>query len=132
MEDAPHIPNQTNFSYEKPLFEKPSEFQPEVDESAPKKPWFRTRKGIVILVVGVLVVLFLLIAVLAIFAPEDMTPGQETPLVTPSPQVVLSPTQQRIKDLQEELEAADPAKQEFPFPPVDMEMKLPDPNQRNN
>lgn len=131
MQEVTSPVNQTHFSYEEPLFEQPPVLPSEADETIPPTVWYRTRKGMLLIAGGVIIGLLLLLSVLVYLAPKN--PGVDSDLFAPvpSPSPSLTPNQVKIMELGTELDAADPAKQEFPFPPVMMDITLPDPNKRN-
>lgn len=119
--------NQTQFSYEKPLFEAPPPLpvQPDVISI----PWYKQPKYW--LLFGVAVVILLLVALTLLSRPQVSTqqPTEEV-MASPSPTAV-GPLEARINQLRTDLQAADPSKQDLPFPPVDMKLQLSTPKVTN-
>lgn len=130
QEELP-LTDQTRFTFEKPLFEDAAVVSAAEPAAEMKRPWFKTKKGLAILLSCVVFCILLLVATVFLTRQSDtVVPDQIQVQTLPSPS--LTPNQQKISDLREELEEADPAKQEFPFPPVSMEIVLPDLTKPNN
>lgn len=115
--------NQTQFSFEEPIFEDTAVYAEEkpVEDAAPKPK--KSKKIVVIAIVGgIVLILGLLILIIV-----SMRNGVEE-IVETEPEVIvpqeLSPLQKRIEDARELLELADPSKQDLAFPPVNMEIRL--------
>jgi len=119
--------NQTSFGLEKPLFEEPPFFAKpalSVNEAEEPKPKNTRQKWLIIGGITIVALLALLLGVLMLFR----TPGTGlsdtfnfNPIIENSPP---SEMQLRVKSLQEELTEADPAKRDYPFPPIDMDIRL--------
>lgn len=119
--------NQTGFSSEEPMYEQPPVV---IDPNAPivtaKQPWFKSRKTLLLITAGVVGLLLILLLLAA-------TMRRQTPLIPsdafshPSPSPVLSPEEQKVTDLKNELNAADPTKQELTYPPVLSNISIPSP-----
>ncbi len=118
--------DQTGFASEEALFLDQSL---PVDPDAPVlsvKPWWK-RPAVILGVIGlVIIVIVLMLAIL-------LQPRQQKQVFEPSPTpkaaANLDPLQQYILTLQYKLQAADPANQELPFPPVLMDLPLDPPGQ---
>lgn len=114
--------NQTLFNEERPLSQ--DIYIPPEEIVVEAKPTFiKTRKG-KLLIAGVAVVGVLSILLLLLLPRNRVAPTVEP---TPSPSsapITGSAMQQRIDDLEAELQAADPADAILPFPAVDMELEL--------
>lgn len=115
--------NQTEFSSVEPLFERP----PVDPKTLEVKPAPKSQK-VLMAVIGAVIVVFILIIILVIvMSRREMLPDiLPEPSATPSTQ--LDPLRQQVHDLRAELEAADPTKQDLPFPPVNLDIFL-DPQQ---
>lgn len=128
-EELETLTNQTTFAEEKTMFpdtRPPVAAKP--DPNAPTSPVKDKRKMYAIVgSVGVLLLVLIVTAVLmSRRTPQvvDNTGIKYTP-----PTAKTSELQQRVKELQADLDAADPAKVDLPFPPVDLELSL-DPPKR--
>lgn len=120
--------NQTQFTFEEPLFEAPPSLPKEPD--APLKAWYKRPQTLIIL--GVSTLGLLLFALYVASRPQQQSGNEILNLqASPSP-TALSPLEQRVNQLKTELQAADPSKQELPFPPVDMELELASPKSTKN
>lgn len=120
--------NQTQFSYEKPLFEQPTSViaEPEVEAVVlpEKKPWYKKPKMLLMIVGAVFLVLLVSLVIILRSVPRNMQTIEPSP--TPSSVSQSGPFEYKIKALQEELQNADPAKQDLTFPLVNMEIMIPD------
>lgn len=122
--DPPLTTDQTEFTFAEPLFESPPTLS-EKKDGPPQKPWYRKPK--IVLVVALLALLAFLIVATMVAQPADpMLEGTPTPTPSALPRE-LSALEQRIQEAMTQLQAADPTKQEFPFPPVDMELNVSSP-----
>lgn len=126
-----HVDSQSAFSAQEPLYQQvqsvpASEQQAEAEQATQPqepdtRPFFRKKK-FVVLAIGIPLAIILLLLVLVML--QGRAGNQEgevapSPSATPSSQIDRGPLQQRIDRVQEELKAADPTKQVYPFPPVD-------------
>lgn len=114
--------NQTQFSFEEPIFENQASYSEEkpIDENLDKKKG--KKKRLILLGIGIFIVLLSLIILLA-----RNGNGMIEEIIEPPMQEVpreLSPLQLRIEDARELLELADPSKQDLAFPPVDLNLRL--------
>jgi hypothetical protein len=113
--------NQTQFSIEEPILETP---QPEIDPTAvqPKKK----TKPIVYIIIGVVVLLITIIILAALNRPEEVV--EELTIEEPTPTLVqeLSPIEKKLQVAVDKLEKANPTTEQYPFPPVDMELRIDD------
>ena len=120
--------NQTQFSFEEPIFENKAVYMDDKPpEDLDKEPKNKKKTFIIVGVVGfIIIILFLVIA-------QSMTkkngileePEEDVAVVTKE----LGPLQKRIDDARELLDLADPTKQDLAFPPIDMKIRL-DPKER--
>ncbi len=116
--------NQTQFFEEGPLLQPESSLIPPEVAPIPETPWY---KKPVVVIVGLLVLLMaLLLAAALILRPREMMSDILQTEPSPSPVTQSDPLQAKVKALQKELLDADPAKQELPFPAVNLELKIPD------
>ena len=118
--------DQTQFVAEEPLFEQPVKLTaPHVskpENSEPKKP---SKKRVFMLVTMGLFFFLLLLIVIAAAMRRQTSPLDEGEVIEEEQQEkMIDPFRQRIKDLGAELKAADPTKDDLPFPPVDMDIRL--------
>ncbi len=117
------LSNQTQFAQEEPLFEvqKAVQSQPTYDEvtDSKKKPKLLIIGG------GVFaLVLVLILALVLLSKPKRIEVTKEVE-ASPSPKNTINhPLQQRVTNLQQELDLADPSEQSLVFPPVDMTITL--------
>lgn len=130
MEENSQVVNQTHFSFEEPLFEQPPSIINEEEKPVETPQLWYKKKLILAAIASGLLLILLLLGLAAYFSPQSQHLREDLLEVQPSPVPELTPNQIKIKELQTELETADPARQEFPFPPVLMEITLPDPNRR--
>jgi len=118
--------NQTQFSIEEPIFENQAVYQEEKPEQELQKPKSKKTLVIIISVIGfILIVLGLLIV-------TRMRNGNgivAEPELEPTVKKELGPLEKRIQDARDLLDIADPAKEDFAFPPVDLLIRL-DPKER--
>lgn len=119
--------NQTQFSFEEPIFENETVYREDKPEDLEQKPKSRKKLFIIIGVVGFIFIILLLVLVIAMRGRgSTQEVGEDiSPVVTKE----LGPIQQRIEDSRELLDIADPAKQDLAFPPVDLELRL-DPKEK--
>jgi hypothetical protein len=113
--------NQTQFSFEEPIFENQAVYQEKLPTDEVKKSKNKNLLIIITSVAGVVVIL------LGLFIAIGMKNGNGF-LVEPEPELIvpkeLSPLEQRIQDARDLLDIADPAKQDLAFPPVDLQIRL--------
>lgn len=119
--------NQTQFSFEEPIFENETVYREDKPEDLEQKPKSRKKLFIIIGVIGFIFIILLLVLVMAMRGRgSTQEVGEDTnPVVAKE----LGPIQQRIEDSRELLDIADPAKQDLAFPPVDLELRL-DPKEK--
>lgn len=123
MHNQNNIPlNQTQFSFEEPIFEDPTIYQEEkpVVEEVPKK----SRKKLY-LIIGIGAFALLLILILFILIRMRGGTQEDDPLrrdpVAPED---LGPLEQRIEESRQLLEDADPTKQDLSYPPINFSLRL--------
>lgn len=119
--------NQTQFSFEEPIFENETVYREDKPEDLEQKPKSRKKLFIIIGVIGFIFIILLLVLVMAMRGRGSTQEVDEdtNPVVAKE----LGPIQQRIEDSRELLDIADPAKQDLAFPPVDLELRL-DPKEK--
>ena len=117
--------NQTQFSFEEPIFENQAVYAEEKPEDT--KPQSKKKLFVVFGVIGFFVLLLLLIIVVRMSRNGQIEEIIDEPDTQVSQE--LGPLEQRIKDARELLNLADPAKQDLAFPPIDMDLRL-DPKER--
>lgn len=109
--------DQTVFASQEPIYQDVAmpELPGEKKMAEPKKtpPRFIV---IVLCAVGAIMTLLVLLLLLVPRSPMNILKTQASP--SPSPQAELTEQQQRVKELSDELKAADPKKLDLPFPPV--------------
>ena len=116
--------NQTQFSQEEPLFQAPSvPIDPNLD---PLAETLGTKKSKMPLIIGgALFVFVLLIGVLVLMRQKPVLEVVAEPTPIPSPVLAADdPLKLRVKNLQMELDEADPTSQTLVFPPIDMALTL--------
>lgn len=114
--------NQTQFSSEEPLFEKPplEPLDPNAVQTKKPKPLFIFLGIFTVVLVGILIFA-------ALNKPQSVV--EEEPELTPTPKVTKerSPIEQKLEVAVEKLEKANPTTENFPFPPVNMELRIDEP-----
>lgn len=119
--------NQTQFSFEEPIFEDQAVYMGETPEEKEVKP--KSKRNLIFIgIVGF--ILFLLLIVVLLFASrnnktDEVIEDENIVVVTKE----MGPLQKRIEDARELLDTADPTKQDLSFPPLDMDIRL-DPKTR--
>lgn len=133
--------DQTQFSSQEPLMEgetalapKPAEnmaFAQEADDEARKKEAMKKaagrKKKLLLIVIGAVVIMVGMIIVLLLMRGRSRGPQQgNTPagIEDMNDTGEVDPLLQEVKNLQGDLEVADPTANSVPFPPVDMELRL--------
>ena len=121
--------NQTQFSFEEPIFE---DAQVYADETQPKEvqPPVNNKKKKILIIAGIVGFLFILLLLLLVVvrARKAVTPTDD-PVKQVEETKNDDPIQDRIDDARDLLEEADPTKQDLSFPPVDMDLRL-DPKEK--
>ncbi|MBU0974907.1 hypothetical protein KKD03_04370 [Patescibacteria group bacterium] len=114
--------NQTEFSYEEPIFSglnvdlpvEPKQVEPLTNKSKKKK----------LIIIGAVVfflAIILLIVIIKSKKPQVEIVGEEEfEIITRD----LGPFEERIRNARIDLEIADPSNQDLTFPPVDMELRI--------
>lgn len=113
--------SQTQFAVEEPFFEKPPQEPIDPASIPPEKP----KTLYLILGAGAFIVVILILAVINRPQPVEDTEVKITP--TPTLQPELNPIQQKLQTAIEKLEQANPTTETLPFPPVNMELRIDDP-----
>lgn len=119
--------NQTQFSFEEPIFENSAVYAEEKPVEEPTEKPQNKKKIIGIAVVGVVLILIAIIAIISSMRnkTEEVIETEPEAVVTKE----LGPLQKRIEDARELLDLADPSKQDLAFPPVNMGIRL-DPKEK--
>lgn len=119
--------DQTDFMIQTPFSDEQDQYWIEEGQSRIKieKPFFKTRKGIIVIVFSFVFLLILFIGLIILFSSrsEDVRP-QPIAEPTPIPVEELSPLQLQIQRLREQLKEADPTKRDTPFPQVDLDIRI--------
>lgn len=112
--------DQTQFIAEEPLYEKPVPVANPQQSEQPSKP--KSRLPLFIGAGAVVVLLMIIALALAARRQPIAQPGEETSSEQVSP--AMGPFKQQLSELNQQLQAADPTKEDLPFPPVDMHITL--------
>jgi cell division protein FtsL len=119
--------DQTEFTQQAPVFGSESESWWEEAKSRikPEKKFIQTPKGKIILFSGLAFLLIIILLVIILWIKQTVQKG-DLPQINDQKvaEQDLSPLQQQIIDLRQQLKAADPAKKDTPFPQVDLEMRI--------
>lgn len=115
--------NQTQFAQEEPIYEAPVAVP--VDPQAEAEPKSKNPLKWVLIGVGAFLGLIIIVAIVVkLVAPGSIAPQSSPDSPSDMPTQVLSGFEQRLSELNQELEAADPSKDTLPFPPVKMDLPL--------
>lgn len=115
--------NQTQFSFEEPIFANSAVYTEKKPEENPtQKP--KSKKKLVIIVICVFLILLLLLLLVLASRMRRSTSQVDTDTPQPVQTEELGPFQKRIEGARELLELADPAKQDLAFPPVSLDIRL--------
>jgi cell division protein FtsL len=127
MKDSKQQFDQTEFAQQTPVFGSESESWWEEAKSRikPEKKFIQTPKGKIILFSGLAFLLIIILLVIILWVKQAAQKG-DLPQINDqeAAEQDLSPLQQQIIDLRQQLKAADPAKKDTPFPQVDLEMRI--------
>ncbi len=122
--------NQTSFGLENPIFEQPPVHQlkpvAEVQSAQPQPSGpVSHKKKLILIGSGVTLVLVLLVVALLLVSRQPDGTLPDNFFFSPV-EVDTTPTalEQRVEALKQELMEADPTKRDYPFPPVDMNIRL--------
>lgn len=119
--------DQTDFMIQTPFSDEKDQYWIEEGQSRIKieKPFFKTRKGIIVIVFSFVFLLILFIGLIILFSSrsEDVRP-QPSAEPTPIPVEELTSLQLQIQRLREQLKEADPTKRDTPFPQVDLDIRI--------
>ncbi len=133
-EHTEHLPepesailNQTAFGEEEPLFQDgAAPASATMLPGAPTEGAVKSKLQNPVVFIGgaVAIVIFLLLFIVA-FLPREMPQfmGEESPSPTVEAQAP-SELDKRLQELENDLKANDPTKQDLPFPPIDMKLFL--------
>lgn len=117
------LTNQTQFAQEEPILEMPPvpKVAPVVEEETePKK-----KPKLLFIAGGAFAVLMVILLLVVVFSRPKKTEVVEKTEPSPTPKLAIDhPLQQRVSNLQQELDAADPSEQTLVFPPIDMTITL--------
>lgn len=115
--------NQTQFSFEEPIFENTAIYKEDKPpENLDKKAKNKKMLVIIIGVVSFIFILIFLVVAQSLTKKNIVQVEPEEDIITVTKE--LSPLQKRIDDARELLDLADPTKQDLAFPPVDMKIRL--------
>lgn len=117
------INNQTQFSNESLVFEETTKI-PTSEKEMSEVSFIKTKKGILVIAIAVLVFLFLIITTLIILKPKENAVILEEEAQENQIMIDSSPLKQKINDLKLQLNQADPTRQSLSFPPVNMNIKI--------
>jgi len=122
------LDDQTDFAHQAPLLEQAEDqWWQSTDKSRIKtdQKFLETKKGKLTLIFGFLLMILVAFIIILVMIKQQMNQGGN-PSILPQPETDkdLTPLQQQIKDLRLQLETADPAIKETPFPIVDMEISV--------
>lgn len=119
--------NQTQFSFEEPIFENSAVYVEEKPVEEPTEKPQNKKKIIGIAIVGIVLILISVIVLISSMRnkTEEVIETEPEAVVTKE----LGPLQKRIEDARELLDLADPSKQDLAFPPVNMGIRL-DPKEK--
>lgn len=123
--------NQTDFSVQQPLSQKPEAEVEEIKNSENQKIQdsktdknTKLKKAVIIFAV----IFFVLIFAIVIFA---LSGRRSSPRVEPTPPAIVQPVElnlseleQKVEELQNYLDESDPTKQDLVFPPVNFDLRL--------
>lgn len=114
--------NQTQFSVEEPILEKPLVVEPfPAEPVVPVKPKSKIPRWVWGLV-GLLVVVLITMIVMALTAPEELAPVQEETVKELAPK--LDPFELRLRAAEALLEQTNPTSEKYPFPPVTTDLRI--------
>ena len=117
--------DQIRFGWEKPLFEKNQvSTLPRTQSNPPSAPSKWYQKPLVLAALALCAVLFLLVMVLLLLRQPEQPTVVNEPSPSPIANPIADPLKQRIIELRNDLQTADPTRQEYPFPPVSMDLQL--------
>ncbi|HYD35414.1 MAG TPA: hypothetical protein VD999_05075 [Vitreimonas sp.] len=118
--------DQTNFGYEKPIFEnEPRIVDPHavVAPPAPPQPWYKRPLVLVGIAGGSL--LFLILILILVYMPKPQLPiNSITPFQPTQTDTQPSEFETRLDQASQDLEAADPTRPTLPFPVVNLDLQL--------
>ncbi len=119
--------NQTQFSFEEPIFENSAVYVEEKPVEEPTEKPQNKKKIIGIAIVGIVLILISVIVLISSMRnkTEEVIETEPEAVVTKE----LGPLQKRIEDARELLDLADPSKQDLAFPPVNMGIRI-DPKEK--
>ncbi|MFH1958796.1 MAG: hypothetical protein ABIJ22_00480 [Patescibacteria group bacterium] len=118
--------DQTQFALEGPLYEQPvAKQQPLASELTDKKSLDKNKwKKIVFFSLGFFLVLIILSILWVWSRPDSPSNGNVLIKDEPIDKIISGPLEQRVYELSQELELADPNHEKLPFPPVDMRISF--------
>jgi hypothetical protein len=112
--------NQTQFSVDEPILEKPPEAVLEEVVVAKKKP---LPKYMYLIIGGVVFVLVILILAI-INRPKEQIIDEPEVVPTPTMTQELSPIEKKLGVAEEKLDDANPTTEKYPFPPINAELRI--------
>ena len=122
----PDIQDQTQFMTESPLYEQPLDEDLEAQKKTEPMSADKKNKKKKILIIASSIIVILLISLLVIFYLNQEKPDNSVGYEDDKPidKAISGPLEQRVEELSQELELADPNQQKLPFPLVDKEITL--------
>ncbi len=120
------MPDQTQFMAESPLYEKVkvgNEAEQLLSEQDLEQ---RQQKKIKRMVIGAIVFLLIVAGIFVLIKLRSSLEEEVGPEIeeVKLDEVIVGPFNQRLLELEKELELADPNQEELPFPPIDFEISL--------
>lgn len=111
--------DQTLFSSTQPLFDAQLNVADQSEQVPSKKP----KKIVVLGIVVGLAFIFILVMLAILTAKPKRAVNQESePSPTPTADLVTDPVFDRLNQLKDDLDHADPTNRDLPFPPVNMQI----------
>lgn len=116
--------NQTQFSFEEPIFENTQVYIDESKPSSPQTP--NNKKKYIFIGVGICLFVLVLVFLILVFILRRnlVTEDGDSQIRETKSATQLGPIEQRIEDARVLLNTADPTKQDLSFPPVDLNLRL--------
>lgn len=119
--------DQTQFASGSLLYEPISQVDEPGEKSASPNKQVGEQRRPVLLGIAILAVVLILVALFALWRSRQRP--ETKPAVNLDPetkQQLVGPFTKRLRELQQDLEKADPSQEDLPFPPVDLELSLED------
>ena len=115
--------NQTQFSFEEPIFEKTAALpQEKPDKEVAEAP--KSGKKKILLIIGGVFFLLILLLIVVVLRNREAVIEETLPEEVVQTTQERTPLQERIIQARELLLLADPTKDELAFPPIDLSFRL--------